>query len=228
MDKSQYQTPQTVYNTEAYSIIEQSAVQNTPEKIHAPFQFVKDLEDILDSCHETAEALEQKNGREIKFKYVPVTFIRAARSHEEILEEQLNAERIVSMDLFRDKGRFCAHYGGKIQTQYSTPEVGHWYIEEMVNGKPGTGPVTHIETHKDHVKKFDHQGRRVPMTISDIEVFAPLTYHYTSEVMDQLYPFDRDRADIILDGVDFPDNVAMLLPPEHHDYGYQMSDKRAA
>lgn len=227
-DKSQYQPPRTVYNEELYSQIEQSAIRNNPEKLPEPFQFSKDLEDILDSCRETAEALEQRNGREVKFKYIPVTFVRAARPHEEIFKEQLNDERLLSVDYFRDKGRYCVHYGGKIKTPYSTPNAGHWYIEEMVNGRPGTGPVTHIITHNDRIEMYNHDGQRVPLKISDLEVFVPLVFHYTEEAMDKLYLFDRDRAEVVLDGIEFPENVAMLLPPEHREHGYQLSDKRAA
>jgi len=216
MDKSQYHPPHTVYSEELYSHIEKSAVQQTPERLHAPFQFVKDIEELVDSFRETAEAIEQKDGREVKLKYVPITFWRPARPHEEILKEQKDTERLLSIPLFRDKGRYCVHYGGKVNTPYATPDVGHWYIEEIIDGTLGTGSVTHIETHPQHIKKFNHDGQRVPVTISDLEVFAPLVYHYVHAVI-EAYPFDRDRAEVILEDLEIPDDVSMLLPPEHHD-----------
>jgi len=216
-DKTQFQTPNTVYNSETFDrFYDKADIPATPEKVQAPFQFAKDLEAIMDSCHDTAEALEQKNGHQMRIKYVPFQLTLSARPHEKILEEQLNAEREVSMRLFRDKGNSCVHYNGKAQGPYADPEIGHWYIETMINGKPGTGRMIHIETHKDFIKKFDSFGQLKPVTLADLEIIVPLMKHYVQEVMKELYPFDWDRAQVLLEGIDFPDNFEKLLLPEHH------------
>src|SRR5690606_1067514 len=140
---------------------------------------------------------------------------------------QLDAERALTPVLFAEKGRYCVHYGAKVNSPAATPGVGHWFIEEMVHGVPGTGPVTHIETHHQYVIKFNDAGQPEQMRISDIEVFSKLAYHYVSTVL-EVYPFDRDRAEVILDGIDVPDNITALLPPEHHIYGDQSNYRLVA
>ena len=223
MDKSQYQPPRTEYSAELYEQIEKSAVKSSPERIQAPFQFVKDIEALVDSFRDTAEAIEQSKGREVKVKYLPVSFIRPARKREDIRKELIDVERSIGSNLFAEKGKYYFWYGEKGASAIRTPDVADWYIEEIVPSNPGSGVVTHIETHPHHIKKFNHNGQRVPVTLSDLEVFIPAAYHYVHAIMDA-YPFERDRADVILDGLEIPNDVAALLPPEHvesqkNDYG---------
>lgn len=213
IDKSQYQTPRTVYNEELYSHIEKSAPLKTPEKLNAPFQFVKDVEAFIDSARDTAEALEQKHGREMKVPRTNITFVRSAREHSLFDKQQKDVERELTVNtLFAEKNRFGVHYSSGKDVPNSPPEAGHWYVEEMVNGVFDGSKVTHIETYAHAVYMFDHQGRHVPMNIANLEIFAPMVKHYPGAVIDA-YPFDRDRADILLDSIDFPDDISQLLPP---------------
>lgn len=241
-DKSQYQPPQTVYSSELY----ESAFQNSPEKIRAPFQFSKDLEAILDSSRDTAEALEQMNGREVTYepKYLPfpITFIRSARPHNVILKKNLDAERYASVRLkslngeMVDEGpaRFCIHYGANVQTQYSTPDVGHWYLEEMIDGKPGTGLVTHFMTHKDYILEINHDGQSMPVSLERLSSIVRVFHEYTLTALKEVYPIDLERAEAILgteaeiDAVEFTDNVSLLVPPVHREPDDWLNDNRAA
>lgn len=223
----QFQPPRTEYSQELYAALEHSAAPKTPEKLRAPFQMVKDVEKLVDSFRETAEALEQRDGREMKIKYVPVTIIGSPRTHDEIAKSQKNIERRMTMDLFAEKGKHCVHYDGKVSTPYATPDIGHWYIESnLKDGTPGTGEVTHIETHPQYINIFNHDGQRVPARLSHLAAFIPLAYHYARTVIDA-YPFERDRAEVILDGLDIPEDISALLPPEHHGPSSQ-SDYRLA
>jgi len=215
MDKSQYQPPRTEYSAELYEQIEKSAVQHTPERYQqAPFQFVKDIEALVDSFRETAEGIEQRKGRETKMKFLPLTFVLPARKHEEIRRELIDTERRIGGQLFAEKNKYYFWYGEKGESAIRTEGVADWYIEEIVPGKPGGGVITHIETHPQYIKKFNHNGQLVPVTLSDLEVFIPAAYHYVYAIMDA-YPFDRDRAELILEEMDMPNDVSALLPPVH-------------
>ncbi len=214
MDKSQYYPPNTEHSAEIYQQIEQSTIKSSPERIQAPFQFTKDIETLIDSIRETAEAIEQKKGNEVRFRHIPITFIRPARPHAEIFKEQLDNERSLTTELFAEKNKYSVWYGGKAHTPQATPNLASWFIEERVPGKPGAGRITRIQTHPNYIQMFNHEGQLMPMTISDLEVFVPLVRHYVDTVL-PAYPFDKDRAELLLEDIDMPDNIAMLLPPEH-------------
>lgn len=209
MDNSQYLPPRTEYSAELYEQIEQSIANSSPEKIRAPFQGVDDAENLIDSFHETSIELEQANGHEVKLKYIPVSFSMPARSRSKILNELINAEGDLGGELYAEKNRFRFWYGGKSR---STNGIifGNWYIEDKA-----TGVVTHIETHPNHINKFNHNGQRVEVTLSDLEIFIPAVYHYVRSIL-KLYPFEAERADVILDGLELPDNIEALLPPQHN------------
>lgn len=223
MDKSQYHPPLTEYSAELYEQIEKSTVKDTPERLRAPFQFVKDIETLVDSFRDTAEAIEQTHGREVKVKYLPVSFVRPPRKREDIRRQLIDTERAIGGQLFAEKNKYYFWYGEKGESAIKTKDVADWYIEEIVPENPGSGVVTHIETHPQYIKKFNHAGHRVPVTLSDLEVFIPAAYHYVHAIMD-VYPFEKDRAEVILDGLELPDHVSALLPPEYRsanktDYG---------
>jgi len=209
MDKSQYQPPRTEHSAELYKSVENSPVKSSPEIIRGPFQFTKDIETLVDSIRNTAEAIEQKNGRNVGMKYLPITFVRPARSHAEIFKEQLDKERALTSDLFAEKNKYSFWYGGMAHTPQATPNIASWFVEELASGR-----ITRIQTHPDYIQMFNHEGRLVPMALSDLEIFVPLIRHYVQTIL-PAYPFDNDRAEVILDGIDIPEHIEMLLPPEH-------------
>ena len=218
MDKSQYHPPYTEYSAELYEQIEKSAVQSTPERNQpAPFHFVKEMEALVDSFRDTAEAIEQKDGREVKVRFIPVSFSLAPRSHSKIREALMEQEKLVGRNLFADKERYYFWKGQKGTSIHGTSEVDDWYLEETAPGMPsGTGVLTHIETHPNDIRKFNHQGQPVPLTLSDLEVFVPLTYHYVRGILEMPeYQFDKERAEVILDDMDVPsrEDILSLLPP---------------
>lgn len=208
MDKSQYLPPRTEFSADIYAQIEQSAFNSTPEKIKAPFQGVDDAEKLIDSFHETYIALEQANGHEVKLKYIPVSFSLPARSRAKILKELIDAEGDIGGELYAEKNRFRFWYGGKSKLA-NNASFGNWYLEDKT-----AGAVTHIETNPHHINKFNHNGQRVEVTLSDLEIFIPAVYHYVRSIL-KLYPFEAERADVILDGLDLPENIEALLPPQH-------------
>ena len=212
MDNTQYQLPPE-YTAELYEEIEQSILQSTPEhQPQAPFQFVKDIETLVESFRETAEGIEQRNGREVKMKLLPVSFVRPARKHEEIRKDLIETERRLGGTLFAESGKYHFWLGDKGSAANRNEDVADWYIEEIIPGPSGVGVVTHIETHPQYIKKFDHNGHLAPMTISDLEVFIPAVYHYVYAIIDA-YPFERDRAEVILEDMNIPNDVSALLPP---------------
>lgn len=224
MDKSQYQPPRTEYSAELYKQIEQSTIQHTPERQkRGPFQSIKDAEAIIDSCRDTAEALEQRNGREVRSKFLPLSFVRPARKHHEIHEALIEAERKVGGQVFEKKNAYYFWYRGADHSPTRTDGEGHWYIEEIASGA-----ITHLETRPDSIAILNHDGQPVPVTISDLEIFIPAVYHYVYAIMD-IYPFDKDRAEVLLEGMKFPDlnDIATLLPPSHNE-GPQNSHGLAA
>jgi len=213
MDKSQYQPPRTEYSAELYKQLEQRPVQSTPERMPtAPFQMVKDIEALVDSFRDTAEAIEQAKGREVSIKYLPISFIRPARKHEEIRKDLIDREREIGGRLFAEKNKYYFWYGDKGNSPIRTEGVADWYIQEITPGNAGEGVITHIETHPNYIKKFNHAGQRVPISLSDLEIFIPAVYHYVHAIMD-IYPFERDRAEVLLDGIELPNDVSALLPP---------------
>lgn len=212
MDNSQYQLPPE-YTAELYEEIEQRVVQSAPEhQPQAPFQFVKDIETLVESFRETAEGIEQRNGREVKMKMLPISFVRPARKHDEIRKDLIEIERRLGGTLFAESGKYRFWLGDKGNSAIKTEDIADWYIEEVTAGPTGIGAVTHIETHPQYIKKFNHEGHLVPMTISDLEVFIPAVYHYVYAIMDA-YPFERGRAEVILEDMTIPNDVSALLPP---------------
>jgi hypothetical protein len=216
IDKSQYRPPQTEYSADIYKQIESATAPKTPEKIQAPFQFVKDIEVLVDSFRDTGEAIEQAKGREVKVIGLPIVINRPARKSEVIRKDFIDKERVIGGNLFAEKDKYYFWYGGKDKSAKAEPDTAGWYMEEIAPQKSTSNVVTHIETHPHHIKKFNHDGQRVPMTISDLEVFIPATYNYVREIMD-IYPFDKDRAELLLDELEIPDDISALLPPEHVD-----------
>ncbi len=217
MDNSQYHPPRTEHSAGIYGNIEKRVFEDSPERLKPPFQFVKDIEKLIDSFRDTAEAIEQANGREVKVRYLPVSLIRPARKREVIRRHLIDVERTLGGQLFAEKNKYYFWYGEKGESAISTPGVADWYIEEITPENPGSGEVTHIETHANYIKKFNHVGQRVPITLSDLEVFVPAAYHYVHTIMDA-YPFEKDRADVLLDGLELPRDVSALLPPQHDEY----------
>lgn len=214
MDKSQYQPPRTAYSAELYKQMEQSAIQHTPERLkQGPFQSIKNIEAFIISCRDTAEAIEQRNGRVVELKFLPISFVRPARKHHEIHKELIEAERRIGGDVFAEKGKYHFWFGGGSHSSAQTQGVGHWYIEEIASGA-----ITHLETSADSIAILNHSGQPVPVTLSDLEIFIPAACHYVYAVMDK-YPFDKDRAEVLLENMDFPDlnDIATLLPPAHND-----------
>jgi len=214
MDKSQYHPPVTEHSAEIYNQVEKSATNN-PEQLRAPFQFVKNIETLVDSFRDTAEEIERTHGREITFKLLPISFVRPARKREDIRRELVDAERVIGGQLFAEKNKYYFWYGEKGDSAIRTKDVADWYIEEINPGQPGSS-ITHIETHPQYIKKFNHYGQRVPVTLSDLEIFIPAVYYYIHAIMD-VYPFEKDRADVILDGLELPEDVSVLLPPEYRN-----------
>lgn len=210
MDNTQFQLPPE-YTAELPKEIEQRVLQSTPGQPQAPFQFVKDIEVLVESFRETAEGIEQRNGREVKMKALPVTLVRPARKHDEIRRDLIEIERRLGGTLFAEAGKYHFWLGDKSASIAKAEDIADWYIEEVTPGHSG-GVVTHIETHPQYIKKFDHKGRLVPMTISDLEVFIPAVYHYVYAIIDA-YPFEKDRAEVILEDMSIPNDVSALLPP---------------
>lgn len=226
MDKSQYQPPRTEYSDELYRQIEQSAIHSTPERLPvAPFQMVKDIEALVDSFRDTAEAIEQAKGREVKVKYLPISFIRPGRKHDDIRKDLVDKERSIGGQLFAEKNKYYFWYGEKGSSAIRTDDVADWYIQEINPNNNGEG-ITHIETHPHYIKKFNHAGQRVPVSLSDLEIFIPAVYHYVHAIMD-IYPFERDRAEVILDDLQVPNNIPALLPPTQ-SLEYKSEYNRAA
>ncbi|MGV9001557.1 MAG: hypothetical protein ACOH18_01205 [Candidatus Saccharimonadaceae bacterium] len=225
MDNSQYHPPQTEHSTELYKQVEQHTIKSSPERLRSPFQIFTDVQNLVQSFRETAIALEESKGRVVKFWNLPISFVRPPRSRAKIMTELINNESIVGGQLFAEKNKYKFWYGDKGQSAISTPDVGDWYIEEINAEGSGVGVITHIETHPNHanpinyVKKFNHDGQWVPVTLSDLEIFVPAVYHYAHAILDgvEAYSFDRDRKDVILDGLEIPDDISALLPPEHSD-----------
>lgn len=211
MDNSQYHPPHTEHSAELYKQAEQSVINASPERIRSPFQFTKDIETLVDSIRNTEEAIEQKNGRVIGGKYVPITFVRPARSHADIFKAQLDKERSLTTDLFAEKNKYSFWYGGTAHAPQATPDIASWFIEEL-----STGRITRIQTHPDCIQMFNHDGKLVPMVLSDLEIFVPLIQHYVKTIL-PAYPFDYNRAEVILDGIDIPENIEMLLPPQSNN-----------
>lgn len=226
MDKSQYQPPQTIHSAELYQPVEKEAAPLSPERLRAPFEFIKDIEVLIHSFRDTAEEIEQRNGREVSLRFLPITFVRPPRKSEVIRKGLIDTERTIGGNLFAEKGKYHFWLGDKRHTAYASQGLGDWYIEEISPENPGTGMVTHIETHAGYINKFNHAGQLVPMTLSDLEVFVPAVYYYAHAVMDA-YPFEKDRAEVILEGLNVPDDISALLPPAHVA-GSQTDSMRAA
>jgi|GEM_PF-2000781 len=222
MDKSQYHFPKTEHSAELYTTSSERALQSSPERAPAPFQGIKDIEALIDSFRDTAEAIEYTKGREVKLKYMPISFVRPARSHQEIRRHLIDTERVIGGQLFAQKNTYYFWYGEKNETVPREPGVADWYIEEITPGSSNPNIVTHLETHPQYVKKFNHAGQPVPVTLSDLEIFIPATYHYVRAIM-EAYPFEKDRAEVLLDSLDDPrDILALLMPtqdePPHSGY----------
>lgn len=216
MDKNQYQPPQSEHSAGIYKQVEQSPFKGSPERLGSPFQFVKDVEALVDSVHGTGEELEQKKGREVHLKYTPITFVRPARPHHEILNEQLNMDRSRTTDLFAEKGKFCVWYGGSAHSPRDNQKFGSWFIEEVVAGKPGAGRIIRIQTHPDYIQMFNHEGQPMNMTISDLEIFVSIVRNYVPAILPS-YPFDQAWVDVVLEDIDMPENIGMLLSPQRTD-----------
>ena len=103
MDNSQYHPPRTEHSAGIYGNIEKRVFEDSPERLKPPFQFVKDIEKLIDSFRDTAEAIEQANGREVKVRYLPVSLIRPARKREVIRRHLIDVERTLGGQLFAEK-----------------------------------------------------------------------------------------------------------------------------
>jgi len=224
MDKSQYHPPQTVYSAELYAQIEKSALQNSPERRRGPFKFIEQIATLVDSFRDTAVAIEQQKGREVRVPLLPIVIHLPARHPKLIHKDLIEQERVRGGRIF--KGGYFFWLGDKADSPIATKEVHDWFLAPTDGYSINEAEIIHIESSPDHLLKFNAAGQPLPMTIQDIERFVPAAYHYAQEVL-EIYPFEKDRAEVILDGMDIPDDVAVLLPPMHPS-GQQDGYKLAA
>lgn len=213
MDKSQYRFPESEYN-DASNRARLEAFRNTPEKLQAPFQFIKDIEEVVFSFRDTAVALEQRNGRIIKLPIIGVPVKVSARPKEEIYKQLIEQERVIGGKIY-ENGE-ANGYGFWLDQKGSSvisDTIADWHLEIPNPQDPKNPGGVHIETSAHHLKKFHKDGKLYPMSIQDIERFVPAAYHYAHEIL-PLYPFDEARADVLGD-IDIPDDIAALLPPTH-------------
>lgn len=224
MDKSQFQPPRTEHSVELYRQIEQSYASNvpTPEKSRAPFQFFKDIDNVVDSFRDTVVATEHEKGRTVKMKYVPFSLTLSARPANVIIKELINKEREYFFDEehspFKEKGKYTIWKGAKNDSLSGDKDISDWYVEEIIPNNPGKGPIVHVETHPKHVKIFNHAGQAVPVTIADLKMLILLTKNYVEDLMNmEEYEFEKNRAEVIFEETDILEHIEMLLPPEPVD-----------
>lgn len=219
MDKSQFTIPEGEFN-DASNRARLEAARTNPERVQAPFHFVTDLEHALSSFRDTAVALEQSEGREIKLPIIGLSFkLSKPLNTSDIYKKLINKEPIIGGRMFYPKGtkdedihhRFW--FGLKGSSPIST-QTGDWYFQSPNPQDPRNPYLMHIETSPHELLKFHSDGRPYPMTIEEIQWFVRSAYHYTHEVLNELYPFDATRVELLND-IEVPDDISALLPPEH-------------
>lgn len=179
---NQFQIPGSQPLHEALTIAD--ADQYSAERIPAPYQFIKDIEERIYSYREARLEQAHRNGEKI--------FDRSTLRYRELnVADLIEKEAEVAGATFGEGCRFWLDHKGS-SAFLGKNNIADWYLTTPVvlGARKKQDSVFHLVSRPDSFSKLLEDGKEYPMKISEIETVSRAIPLAEDLIREKLYPLD--------------------------------------